>query len=149
VTAGFGIAGAGDTEDVGNRILVVVTSKVDTGRLDAAMSERFPEAKEVRVLAPASGLSRLDWLATADDGARADATELAVEAADAIPTTNVSAEVGDTDPMLAIDDALRTFPADEIVIVTGQDDQASWLEVDAAGSARERFDVPVTHLIVG
>ena len=57
-------------------------------------------------------------------------------------------EVGDTDPVQAIEDALRTFPADEVLVVTRPEDDASWLEQDSAREARERFGVPVTRLTV-
>jgi len=57
-------------------------------------------------------------------------------------------EVGDTDPVQAIEDALRTFPADEVLVVTRPDDDASWLEQDSAEEARERFGVPLTRLTV-
>ena len=56
--------------------------------------------------------------------------------------------MGDTDPVQAIEDALRTFPADEVLVVTRPDDDASWLEQDSAQEARERFGVPVTRLTV-
>ena len=57
-------------------------------------------------------------------------------------------EFQDTDPVQAIEDALRTFPADEVLVVTRPDDDASWLEEDSAQEARERFGVPVTRLTV-
>ena len=58
------------------------------------------------------------------------------------------AEAGDTDPVQAIEDALRMFPADEVLVVTHRGDDASWLEQDSAEEARERFGVPVTRLTV-
>ena len=50
--------------------------------------------------------------------------------------------------MQAIRDALTTFPADEIVVLTRPEEQLSWLEEGAAETADERFDLPVTHLVV-
>jgi hypothetical protein len=47
----------------------------------------------------------------------------------------------------AIEDALRQFPAEEVIVVT-PDDEAGWLEQDSAEEASERFGVPVTHLVV-
>jgi hypothetical protein len=70
------------------------------------------------VVAPTSEISRLDWLTNAVDDARADAASLASETAEAAPTENVEATVGDSDPVKAIEDALRTFCADEILVVT-------------------------------
>ena len=57
-------------------------------------------------------------------------------------------EVGDGDPLQAIEDALRTFGADEIVISTHPEGRSNWLERNVVGAARERFDVPITHVVV-
>ena len=65
-----------------------------------------------------------------------------------LPADPVETQVGDADPLQAIADALRTFPADEVVIVTHPDDKANWLEKDAGRSAKERFGVPVKHIVV-
>ena len=41
--------------------------------------------------------------------------------------------------MKAIEDALRTFAADEILVVTRTDEDAGWLEEGAGAEAQERF----------
>jgi len=130
------------------RVLVVATSNVSADEINTAIGERFGTDAEVVVIAPASGLSRLDWLTNAEDDARAEAADRAAEVSDALPAEAVDGGVADTDPLQAIDDALRTFDADEVVVVTKSADEASWLERGAGASARERFDVPVTHLVV-
>ncbi len=129
------------------RVLVVATSNVDPDEASAAVADRTENA-EVRVVAPASGLSRLDWLANAEDDERTDAAARAEDVADAIPADRVDAKVGDTDPVQAIDDAVRTFDPDEVLLVTRPDDDVSWLESGTGESARRRFDVPVTHIVV-
>jgi hypothetical protein len=57
-------------------------------------------------------------------------------------------EVGDADPIQAIEDALRTFGADEIIISTHPEGRSQWLERGVVRKARERFDVPITHVVV-
>ena len=57
-------------------------------------------------------------------------------------------EVGDGDPLQAMEDALRTFGADEIVISTHPEGRSHWLERGVVSAARERFDVPITHVVV-
>ena len=47
-----------------------------------------------------------------------------------------------------MEDALRTFGADEIVISTHPEGRSHWLERDVVGAARERFAVPITHVVV-
>jgi hypothetical protein len=60
------------------------------------------------VVAPASDISRLDWLTNADDDARTEAGERADELAEATPTDDVESRVGDSNPVKAIQDALHT-----------------------------------------
>jgi nucleotide-binding universal stress UspA family protein len=132
------------------RLLVVVTAPVDDAVLrDRVRDHSGPDA-EVRVVAPASDLSRLEWLATDEDEARGEAADIARSTERAVQPEagRVETEVGDSDPVQAIEDALRQFPADEIIVVTRKGDDAGWLEKDSAEEASERFGVPVTHLVV-
>ncbi len=57
-------------------------------------------------------------------------------------------EVGDADPNLAIEDALRGFAADEVLISTLPAEKSRWLEHDVVRRAREEVDLPVTHVVV-
>ena len=130
------------------RLLVVITAEVADGTLRGLVRGVGGDDAEMLVVAPASGISRLDWLTNAEDDARAEADSIADNAAAATPTTNVEAQVGDSDPLRAIADALRTFPADEIIIVTRPDDQAGWLEEGSGETAQARIPLPVTHVTV-
>lgn len=133
------------------RLLVVATAPVEPELLRDRVREHAgsPDA-EVRVVAPASDLSPLQWLATDEDEAREEAARIARSAGRAIEpeAAAVEAEVGDTDPVQAIEDALRQFAAEEVIVVTRPGDQAGWLEKDSAEEASARFGVPVTHLVV-
>jgi hypothetical protein len=132
------------------KLLVVATAPVDPGPLRDAVREHAGDEAEIRVVAPASDLSALQWLASDEDKAREEAAGVATQAAETVEpeAARTEAEVGDTDPVQAIEDALRSFPADEVLVVTRPDDEASWLEEDSAEEARERFGVPVTRLTV-
>lgn len=57
-------------------------------------------------------------------------------------------EIGDSDPGVAIEDALRLFPADEILISTHPPERSRWLERGVVEHAREHIDLPVTHVVV-
>lgn len=131
-------------------LLIVTTAPVEGGRLREHVREHVGSADaRVRVVAPASKVSPLKWLYSDEDEARAEAQEMAVEATEAVSeVAPAEAEVGDTDPVLAIQDALATFPADEILIVTPPGSEVTWLEKDAAGEALERFGLPVSHVVV-
>ena len=130
------------------RLLVVITTEVaDSVLRDLVRSHAGADA-EMLVVAPASELSRLDWLTNAEDDARSEAAALAGTTADATPTEDVEARVGDSDPVKAIEDALRTFAADEILVVAHPDDQAGWLEEGSGATAEARFSLPVTRVTV-
>ncbi len=130
------------------RLLVVATASVPAVDLRRSVRAHAGEDAEMLVVAPASDISRLDWLTNAEDDARTDAAERADALADAAPTEDIESRVGDSDPVKAIEDALRTFPADELIIVTLPDEDASWLEKGSAEAALGRFSLPVTHLVV-
>jgi GABA permease len=57
-------------------------------------------------------------------------------------------EIGDEDPLLAIDDALRTFGADAIIIATHPEGHSNWLERGVVARAQEHYAVPITHLVI-
>jgi hypothetical protein len=131
---------------VARRLLVVITSEIADDVLRELVRSRAGEDAEMLVVAPASEISRLDWLTNAEDDARAQASELAIKTADATPTEDVEARVGDSDPVKAIEDALRTFAADEILVVTRPDEQAGWLEAGSGAEAQTRFNLPVSRV---
>lgn len=133
------------------RLLVVTTVHVEGNVLrERVRAHAGTDDAEIRVVAPASDVSPLQWLASDEDDARAEAAAKAEESARAVSPEagRTEAEVGDVDPVQAIEDALREFPADEVLVVTGPGRETGWLEEGAPREALERFDVPVTHLVV-
>jgi hypothetical protein len=130
-------------------VLVVANESVGEQALRGALAERLSAADaHVRVVAPVSGLSWLHWLTNEEDADREEARAVAERAAGAIDAETVEAEVGAHDPVQAIEDALRTFPADEIVVVTVPGEDSGFLEEGAVERARERFGIPVEAIVV-
>jgi hypothetical protein len=131
------------------RNVLVVSSVPDApSELRAALGG---DVGEVKVVAPAVKQSRLQWLTNAEDDARVEAERTAQKVAQATAddAERVEAEAGDPDPLLAVEDALRTFPADEIVVVLRAGEDASWLEEGAADTIAERFpQLPVKTIEV-
>ena len=119
-------------------VLVLSSSAPPADELRTALGE---DVGEVHVVAPAVEQSRLQWLTNEEDDARAEAERTAREVASATAgdAERVEAEAGDSDPLLAVEDALRTFDADEIVVVTRTGKGASWLEEGAAETIADRF----------
>jgi len=130
------------------RLLVLAASGVSPQSAGRMIDRHYGGDVQVHLVAPASSVSRLEWLTTDEDHAREDAEALAGGIAEQVRTDAVETEVGDTDPVQAIHDALATFEADEIVVLTCPEDKTTWLEQGTAEEARERFDVPVRHLVI-
>ncbi len=101
---------------------------------------------EVRVVAPAFAGSRLEHVSGNVDESRELAEERLEKSVEEARDAGVNAEgfVGDSDPLLAIEDALRRAPAEEIVLVTHHEG-TRWLEGDLFERASQRFDVPIVH----
>jgi hypothetical protein len=50
--------------------------------------------------------------------------------------------------MLAIEDALAVFAADELLVATHPEARSNWLAHDLVARACARFSLPVVHLVV-
>jgi len=84
------------------------------------------------------------------DGARAQAQQRLDETLGRLHAAGIDAdgEVGDEDPLRAIEDVIRTFGADEVIIVTHADDHANGLERNIVTRARKRLALPITHVVI-
>jgi hypothetical protein len=131
------------------RILVVANETVEGEELRRAVVERASrEETEVMVVCPALVVRIRHWLSDVDR-AREQATDRLIVSLAALTAAGVraSGQIGDSDPVQAIEDALRTFPADELVISTHPPGRSNWLEKDVV-QASEVFGLPVTHVVV-
>ena len=136
-----------ETDERRSRRNVLVVSAVD--RPVAALRELLGDVDEVRVVVPTVRQSRLQWLANDDDDVRVEADVAASEIARTIPSEDAEAIAGDPDPLQAAEDALADFDADELVVVTHPDDEASWLEEGRAQDIERSFPgLAVTRLVV-
>jgi hypothetical protein len=103
---------------------------------------------ELCLLAPAFASSGLEYIASDVDPGIQRALDRLERSFDEMCWEQVVAargEVGEADPMLAIDTALVTFAADEIVLVPSpRRDQ--WAERELFERTCERFDLPVWEI---
>jgi nucleotide-binding universal stress UspA family protein len=132
------------------RILVVANETVGGRKLLDLLRERAEGvAEEVLVVAPALNSPLRHW-ASDEDPARAEAEQRLEESLAKVRAAGVNArgEVGDSEPLQALEDALRTFAPDEIIISTHPEGRSNWLEKGIVSAARERFAVPITHVVV-
>ena len=132
------------------RILVIANETVGGERLRDEIRRRSEGYEEqVLVVTPALNSPLRHW-ASDEDGARVEAQKRLNASLDRLRALGIAAkgEVGDGEPLQAMEDALRLFGADEIIISTHPEGRSHWLEKNVVESARERFAVPITHVVV-
>lgn len=132
------------------RVLVVANETVGGDELVSAISMlALTQTTSFLVICPALN-SRLKTWTSDEDLARAAAQERLGATLERLGSVGIEArgEIGDSDPLVAVEDAVRTFRPDEIVISTHPPGKSNWLERGIVDSVRVRFDVPVTHVVV-
>jgi hypothetical protein len=134
------------------RILVLTPEAITADQLREALpSDLDPGDAEVMVVAPALQDSALRfWFSDVDD-AIARAQEVQRQTLERLGEDGVSAsaDTGESDTSKAIEDALKTFPADRILVfVHAEGDQRYREDVDAE-ALEARFEIPVIRARVG
>ena len=133
------------------KLLVLTSEPITAQQLRGALrSDVDPSQAEVMLVAPAFAESAVRfWMSDADDAiARADAVwRESVERLDAagIPATG---DTGEADPHTAIEDALKTFEADRIVVFTREGENQRYREDLDEAELAERFGLPVDQTAV-
>jgi hypothetical protein len=133
----------------GSRVLVVVAQAIAGGQLRQSLVDHLGERPVVRVIAPALIDSPIEHVMGDVDEATVVARERLERSLAELERAGIEAEgaVGDTDVRLAIQDALQTFDADEIVIVAHREGGA-YLERQGIEEAERDFDQPITELFI-
>ena len=143
------VARAGDDT---YRVLVVANQTVGGRALLAEIQNRRKGRRsEILVVVPALTASQLQHWASDVDAAIADARSRLEASLRAMRGAGLDARghVGDHhEPAAAIEDALREFPADEIIISTHPPQRSRWLEGGVVERARREVPLPVTHVVV-
>ena|SRR5689334_67975 len=129
-------------------VLIVAAERVedpgDVARITrAAGIDESVEEEEVRVLAPAR-IGFLDRWASDVEGARRQAQERLVVTVAALAKVGVAADarVGDEDVVQAVEDQLQSYPASDVVLVSGGAEKSE----DAAAELRERLRADFHHV---
>jgi hypothetical protein len=132
---------AGNEHPVGSRsVLVVVTEPVDPDVLSRELQSELGPEDETYIVASTS-LSTLEWLTNDEEEARQEAAELAEHGAEAVGEPS-DAKVGDPDPLQATEDALRIFPADEIIVARPEGTDVNMVAFEAFELPLRVLDVP-------
>jgi hypothetical protein len=131
------------------KLLVLTTEPVDADAVRGALPGEDLEGAEVLVVSPAVNESAVAFWMSDSDEAIADAQSTADRTAAALREQGVRARAttGESEPLLALQDALATYPADRVLVfVRGDEDAARYREDDVLGEAERRFGIPVTEV---
>jgi hypothetical protein len=132
------------------QILVVLDGTAADESAVGAIEEAWDGyRKRILVVCPARA-SHLDRWTSAVDGAVAQAQHYVDRSLDVLREAGIEAqgEIGDGDPLRAIEDSLRAFGADSILVVTLPERRDGPAAHDVVARARARFALPVTRAVV-
>jgi len=138
--------------------LVLANQTLGSPSLDAAIAKRTAVGpSRFHVVVPAtpahdlytSVMSALEGEPRDDGQARADAAARLAASLRAIEATGARAdgEIGDPDPVVAVENVLARQHVDEIIVSTLPHAVSKWLRLDLPARIDRTFDVPVTHVV--
>ena len=127
------------------KLLVVTPEPVDAQLLRATLGDEV-EGAEVLVVSPATHQSKLAFWVSDPDEAIHEAEVAQEETVERLEEEGIDAagDTGESEPALAIQDALATFPADRIVIFSHAGEK-DYREDEGLEGADQRFGVPVIY----
>ena len=132
------------------RVLVVANETVGGEELMSAIGEiALAGRTRFEVVCPALN-SRLRTWTSDEDPARAAAQDRLDATLSRLSSVGIEARgaIGDVDPLVAVEDTVRSFRPDEIVVSTHPKGRSNWLERGVVDALRERYDLRVTHVVV-
>jgi hypothetical protein len=111
----------------------------------ASVRTLIEQAEEIFVVAPALP-GQLDWLMSDTDKARQQADERLQTVLGHIEEMGAEAAgtVGSDEPVAALEDALRGFPADHVLIALRGEQRRGWQERGLLEQVVERLRLPLT-----
>jgi len=137
-------------EEGEHRILVIANETVGGEELLAELKRRVDGVRAlVFVVSPALNTKLRHWVSD-EDQARIAAQKRLDESLEAMRAAGIEArgQIGDSDPLQAIEDGIRIFAPDELVVSTHPEGRSNWLERGIVDATRERFACPVAHVVV-
>ena len=128
----------------GPRVVVLATGEVGSAAA-GRIAERVAGAADVRIVVPLPSKALSRWL-SAEDEAREVAQRWLAHSAGALTAAGltVSGSLGDSDAVQALEDELRDFPADEVIVYG-----AGAAVGEAAETISNRLDLPVARVSPG
>ena len=132
------------------KLLVLTPEPVDADLLRATLGDEV-EGAEVLVVSPATNQSKLAFWVSDPDKAIAEAETAEEETVERLEEEGIDAagDTGESEPAVALQDALATFPADRIVVFSHPEGERDYREDEGLADAEKRFGIPVTHAVIG
>ena len=131
------------------KLLVLTPEPIDANALRTALGDDV-EGAEVLVVSPAGNRSKIAFWVSDSDEAIAGADAAQEETVERLEEEGIDAagDTGESEPAVAIQDALATFKADRIVVFSHPEGDRDYREDDGLAGAQERFGVPVEHALI-
>jgi hypothetical protein len=131
------------------KLLVLTPEPIDANALRTALGDDV-EGAEVLVVSPAGNRSKVAFWVSDSDEAIAGADAAQEETVERLEEEGIDAagDTGESEPAVAIQDALATFKADRIVVFSHPEGDRDYREDDGLAGAQERFGVPVEHALI-
>jgi hypothetical protein len=132
------------------KLLVLTPEPVDAELLRSTLGSEVDGA-EVLVVSPATNRSKLAFWVSDPDEAITEAETAQEETVERLEEEGVDAagDTGESEPVVALEDALATFPADRIVVFSHPESERDYREDEGLADAESRFGIPVTHALIG
>src|SRR3954471_12651834 len=125
------------------KILALVAEPISADALRSAVGEDEADSAEVLVVAPALNTKKRFFLADPDPAIeRAEEVQEESVARRGDSGIDAAGDTGEEDPLLALQDALVTYDADEIVLFTHAGGKRNWLQAGRGGEAEGRVGPP-------
>lgn len=134
--------------DGARHVLVVANEPLEGDELRERIAGVEDKRVELDVLAPVLGSRTRFAYTDIDEGMRQARVRL--ERSLSWARTQgflVHGSVGDASPATAIEDELRDFGADEVIVVTAGPEAQRWQEREQLRRLREQLDVPVVQIV--
>jgi len=132
------------------KLLVLTTEPVDADLVRAAVGDEADGA-EVLVISPATNQSKLAFWVSDPDQAIAEAEGAQEETVERLEEGGMDAagDTGESEPAVALQDALATFPADRIVVFSHPQGERDYREDKDIAELETRYGIPITHAEIG
>jgi hypothetical protein len=132
------------------RLLAIATDPIRGAEAIEQIRARAGDGAAVRLIAPAVEPTAFRHTLGDVDEATRRAEQVVESSLESLRRSGVQASgaVGDPDPVLAAEDALREEPADQIVIFEHEAGQARWFEDGLFERARERLEPPLSLVLL-